>query len=47
MKTEITEKERLERLIIAWLLTDYDNLIDFMKIEPQYLDYPYWVLKYH
>lgn len=41
MKTEITEKERLERLIMAWLLTDYDNLIDFMKIEPQYLDYPY------
>lgn len=41
MKTEITEKERLERLIIAWLLTDYDGLIDFMKIEHQDLDKPY------
>lgn len=41
MKTEITEKERLERLIIAWLLTDYDGLIDFMRIEPQDLDKPY------
>ena len=41
MKAEITEKERLERLILAWLLTDYDSLIDFMKIEPQDLERPY------
>lgn len=41
MKTEITEKERLERLIMAWLLTDYDSLIDLMRIEPKDLDYPY------
>ena len=41
MKTEITEKERLQRLIIAWLLTDYDSLIDFMRIERKDLDKPY------
>lgn len=41
MKTELTEKERLERYIIAWLLTDYDNLIDFMKIPADDLERPY------
>lgn len=41
MKTEITEKERLQRLIMAWLLTDYDGLIDFMSIDPKDLDRPY------
>lgn len=39
--TEITEKEKLERCIIAWLLTDYDNLIDFMRIQPIDLERPY------
>lgn len=41
MKTEITEKERIERLIMAWLLTDYDGLIDFMIIDAKDLDRPY------
>ena len=41
MKTEITEKERLERLIMAWLLTDYDSLIDLMIIDAKDLDRPY------
>lgn len=41
MKTEITEKERLERLIMAWLLTDYGSLIDLMIIDDRDLDRPY------
>lgn len=41
MKTEITEKERLERLVIAWLLTDYDALVDYMVIDAKDLDRPY------
>lgn len=41
MKTEITEKERLERLIMAWLLTDYDSLIDLMTVDAKDLDRPY------
>lgn len=41
MKAEITEKERMERLIMAWLLTDYDSLIDLMIIDAKDLDRPY------
>ena len=41
MKDNITEKERIERYIMAWLLTDYDNLIDFMRIQPSELERPY------
>jgi replicative DNA helicase len=41
MKDNITEKERIERYIMAWLLTDYDNLIDFMRIQPSDLERPY------
>lgn len=41
MKDNITEKERIERCVMAWLLTDYDNLIDFMKVQPSELEKPY------
>lgn len=37
----LTEKQNVQRKIMAWLLTSYDTLIDYMKIDYKDLNSPY------